>query len=142
MFTTFDDIYKVYKRLVRGIEPYSLPQSVQEQIELIEIGVRLFNRKREGNEVVFDIVTETVVSQNREKLTDNEILLLAYCMVLQTYNDMLLELTSMLSMSTKDSSIKDYKGQVAVRRQQVRDQEFLINNLLLTMSEDFDNNGV
>lgn len=138
MFTTFDDIYKVYRRLVRGVESYSLPQSIQEQIDLIEVGVRLFNRKREGNEITCDVVTERVLSKTNEELSDNEILLLAYCMVLQTYNDMLLELTSMLSMSTKDSSLKDYKGQVAVRRQQVKDQEFLINNLVLSMLEDFE----
>ena len=135
LFTTFDDVYKVYLRLVKGVEPYSLPQSIQEQIDLVEIGVLLFNRKRENNEITCDVDTETLLSKKGEALSDNEILLLAYCMALQTYRDMLTELTSMLAMSTKDSALRDYKGQVSVRRQLVKDQETLINDLVFTMSE-------
>lgn len=135
MFTTFDDVYKVYLRIVKGVEPYSLPQSIQEQMELIEIGTLLFNRKRENHEIICEIPSEVVYTKDEKPLSDNEILLLAYCMALQTYRDMLVELTSMLAMSTKDSALRDYKGQVSVRRQLVKDQETLINNLVFTMSE-------
>lgn len=134
MLTTFDEVYKLYRRLVKGVESYSLPQSIEEQMELIEIGVLLFNRKRENHEIVCEIGSETVSTKDGERLSDNELLLLAYCMVLQTYIDMLTELTSMLSMATKDSALKDYKGQASVRRQQVKDQEALINNLVFSMS--------
>ena len=68
-------------------------------------------------------------------MSDNEVLLLASCMALQTYRDMLTELVSMLSVATKDSALKDYKGQVSTRRQHVKDQEFFINNLVFSMSE-------
>lgn len=136
MFTTFDEVYKLFSRLIKGIDPYSLPQSIQEQIDLIEFGVVLYNRKREGYEIEYDTDLETLSSKQKE-LTDNEKLLLCYCMLLQIYRDMLTEFTSMVSMATKDSALKDYKGQVAVRRQQVKDQEDLINNLVFSMNEDF-----
>lgn len=135
MFTTFDEVYKIYLRMVKGVESYSLPQSIEEQIDLIEIGVLLFNRKRENHEIVCDVDSETIKTKKEEKLSDNEVLLLASCMALQTYRDMLTELVSMLSVATKDSALKDYKGQVSTRRQHVKDQEFFINNLVFSMSE-------
>ena len=137
----FDKVYKIFIRMAKGIEPDSLPQSIQAQVDLIEYGVMIYNRKREGNEIDIDSDFETLTCDG-EQLTDNEFLLLAHCMMLQIYMDMLNELTSMLSMSTKDSAIKDYKGQVSVRRQQVKDQEFLINNLVLSMFDDFENGVV
>lgn len=135
MFTTFDEVYKIYLRMVKGVESYSLPQSIQEQIDLIEIGVLLFNRKRENHEIICDVGSEIIKTKDEEKLSDNEILLLASCMALQTYRDMLTELVSMLSIATKDSALKDYKGQASTRRQQVKDQETFINNLVFSMSE-------
>lgn len=135
MFTTFDEVYKLYMRMVKGVESYSLPQSIQEQIDLIELGVLLFNRKRENHEIICDIPSETIMTKEEEKLSENELLLLASCMALQTYKDMLTELVSMVSVATKDSALKDYKGQATTRRQQVKDQETFINNLVFSMSE-------
>lgn len=135
MLTIFDDVYKVYLRLVKGVESYSLPQSIQEQMDLIEVGVMLYNRKRENNEIICSIPDETISTKDGEPLSSNEILLLAYCMALQTHRDILTELTSMLSIATKDSALKDYKGQVSARTSQVQYFEGLINNLVFTMSE-------
>lgn len=135
MLTIFDDVYKVYLRLVKGVESYSLPQSVEEQIELIEIGVMYFNRKRENNQIVCNSLYEVLTTADGEPLSSNEVLLLAYCMALQTHRDILTELTSMLSIATKDSALKDYKGQVSARASQVEYFEKLINNLVFTMSE-------
>lgn len=135
MFTTFDEVYKLYMRMVKGVESYSLPQSIQEQIDLIELGVLLFNRKRENHEIICDVSSETIMTKEEEKLSENELLLLASCMALQTYKDMLTELVSMVSVATKDSALKDYKGQATTRRQQVKDQETFINNLVFSMSE-------
>lgn len=135
MFTTFDEVYKLYMRMVKGVESYSLPQSIQEQIDLIELGVLLFNRKRENHEIICDVQSETIMTKEEEKLSENELLLLASCMALQTYKDMLTELVSMVSVATKDSALKDYKGQASTRRQQVKDQETFINNLVFSMSE-------
>lgn len=135
MFTTFDEVYKLYMRMVKGVESYSLPQSIQEQIDLIELGVLLFNRKRENHEIICDVTSETIMTKEEERLSENEVLLLASCMALQTYKDMLTELVSMVSVATKDSALKDYKGQATTRRQQVKDQETFINNLVFSMSE-------
>lgn len=135
MLTTFDEVYKVFLRLVKGVECYSLPQTIQEQKDLIELGTIIFNREREGNEIVCDMVEETVATKNNEKLSSNEVLLLAYCMGLQIHRDVLTELTSMLSVATKDSSLKDYKGQISARTAQVTYFDKLINDLVFTMSE-------
>lgn len=135
MLTTFDDVYKVYLRLVKGVESYSLPQSIQEQIELIEVGVLHFNRKRENNEIICSVPDETLSTKDGKALSDNEMLLLAYCMALQTHRDILTELTSMLSIASKDSALKDYKGQVNARNSQVQYFEGLINSLVFTMTE-------
>lgn len=138
----FDRVYPIYERMVRGfVDTSVLPQTVNGQIELIEMGVMIYNSKREGNEIECDTNLETLKTKNGD-LTDEEVLLLCNCMLLQTYRDLLIEMTSMISMSTKDSAIKDYKGQVSSRRQMVKDQEFLINTMVLGMLDEVENGVV
>ncbi len=132
---TFDEIYQLFMDLKGEVEDYTLPQSIEAQYRLIKTGCILFNRKREGHEIKADMEAEIVIGVDGHDLSENEQLLLAYCMCYKIYSDMRVELVSMVDIATKDSSLKNHKGQVESRRRLERDTEILINRLSFSMME-------
>lgn len=134
--TTYDEVYTLFHTITK-VDECSLP-STEEGIYLLINSARImFNRK------LYDKLEQdnTMETFDRE-LNDNEVLLMVFCLRLITFMNMFSELSSMISMSTKDTAIKDYKSQSTARRQLIFDEKKNIDNLVLSMMEDTQTEGV
>lgn len=133
--STYDDVYDIYKSLVYGIDEYYLPQSDEALYGIINIAVKYYNKRLNiidaKNQLTCDKESETF----NIDLSSMQLDMLAHCMRLVTYENMRNELASMLAMTTKDSSLKDYKAQMDVRNGVINEENKIIYNLTLALTD-------
>lgn len=132
MVKTYDDIYKLFLDIVRT-DDFNLPQTTEGQIALINAGRLIFNNKLFTN-ISQDDTEETF----SKELTDNQALLLANCMKLVCFDNLLADFVSTYSMFQKEIGFKDYAGQLRGRELYVQRQEAVINSLVFSMMEDYE----
>lgn len=130
----YDKIYSIFTQLAIGVDAYALPTTIKEQIELIKIGVATYNALKDDN-ITLDEESEKMLNGKGSALDNNERLLLAHCMLLQIYQRISDEFTSMISVSSKDIALKDYQYQAKYKRQKVEDEREIIQQLLLRSDE-------
>lgn len=132
--TTFDQVYSLFSNLALGVEQYALPSTIEEQVNLIQVGVIIYNSYME-NKITMNNEEEQISKEQGESLTSDEVLLLAHCMLLNVYQRIFDEFASMISVSTKDLALKDYQYQAKYKMQNVQNERDIINNLLLKLDD-------
>lgn len=129
MTTNYDDIYKPFKAMTQ-VSAFSLPNSDEALYALIDNARRIYNMTLYTN-IAQDDATETF----NIEMNDLQILLMCRCMRLVTFKNMQTEFTSMISMGSKDSALKDYSAQVEGRGRLVQEEQESINRLALSLLE-------
>lgn len=127
MVTTYDDIYTLFTSTT-NVDKHSLPTTDEGIYELIDVGRKKFNSELFMN-VKQDNATETLDVE----LTDSQILLFSHCMSYTIYKNMQSEFASMVSMSNKDNSLKDYSAQADNRRLLAEQEQKEISRLKIRL---------
>ena len=132
--TTFDDVYEVFQTITWGIDEYNLPQTIDGQKQLIFEGVRRYN-KRLNLEEEDAITCDNTLEEFSVEMSEQEISLLAHCMKWAGLDNMVMELASMLSMSSKDTALKDYKAMITTRQLMVENEKKEIYNIAMLLND-------
>ena len=132
--TTFDDVYEVFQTITWGIDEYNLPQTIDGQKQLIFEGVRRYN-KRLNLEEEDAITCDNTLEEFSVEMSEQEISLLAHCMKWAVLDNMVMELASMLSMSSKDTALKDYKAMITTRQLMVENEKKEIYNIAMLLND-------
>lgn len=132
--TTFDDVYEVFQTITWGIDEYNLPQTIEGQKQLIFEGVRRYN-KRLNLEEEDAITCDNTLEEFSIEMNEQEISLLAHCMKWAVLDNMVMELASMLSMSSKDTALKDYKAMITTRQLMVENEKKEIYNIAMLLND-------
>ena len=130
--TTFDEVYDIFMSITK-VDKYSLPATDERRYSLINVGRMRYNARKFDN-----IQQDNLAEQFDRILKDEEKLLLAHFMSLITYENMVSEFASMISVETKDNALKDYKAQLTGRQALVESENQVIKQMLLSTIGDVD----
>lgn len=128
--TTYDDIFKCFMDNCRP-DNFRIPSTNEGKYRMIKNGIMFFNNKMDGVILEANDLTETVNS----KMTNDELLILAYCMRYNYFQCELDDFISVYSMFQKEIGFKDYKDQLKGREFILQRTEQQITELISNIQD-------
>lgn len=130
--TTYDEVYSLFMDISRT-DSFNLPQTDDERYALINAGRLTYNNKTFGK-----VMQDDILEEFSEELNGNQQLLLANCMKLVCFDNLLADFISTYSLFQKEIGFKDYASQLKGREAYVARQERIIKELLFSMMESYE----
>lgn len=130
--TSYDEIYSLFMDISRT-DDFNLPQTDDGRYSLINAGRLIYNNKAFKN-----LKQDDMMEELSEELNGNQLLLLANCMKLVCFDNLLGEFISTYSMFQKEVGFKDYSSQLRGREGYVSRQSQVVNALVFSMMEDYE----
>ena len=130
--TTYDEVYSLFMDISRT-DSFNLPQTDDERYALINAGRLTYNNKTFGK-----VMQDDILEEFSEELDGNQQLLLANCMKLVCFDNLLADFISTYSLFQKEIGFKDYASQLKGREAYVARQERIIKELLFSMMESYE----
>lgn len=130
--TTYDEVYSLFMDISRT-DSFNLPQTDDERYALINAGRLTYNNKTFGK-----VMQDDMLEEFSEELDGNQQLLLANCMKLVCFDNLLADFISTYSLFQKEIGFKDYASQLKGREAYVARQERIIKELLFSMMESYE----
>lgn len=130
--TSYDEIYTLFLDISRT-DDFNLPQSDDGRYALINAGRLIYN-----NKLFKSLGQNDMMEELTEELNGNQMLLLANCMKLVCFDNLLGDFISTYSMFQKEVGFKDYSAQLKGRSAYVDKQTQVVRDLVFSMMTDYE----